>query len=83
MYGASYVELERAAGPEGSTRETVSRFTFCSVGPGASKEGDGGKRLLCPVLTPVFLCWWYRLLRHRENSGTFPFFNAYNIFIET
>lgn len=55
MYGASYVQLERAAGPEGSSRKRVSRFAFCSVGPGTSKEGDGGKRLLCPVLTPVLV----------------------------
>lgn len=56
MHGASYVELERAVGPEGSARERVSRFAFCSVGPGTSKKRDGGKRLLCSVLTLVFLC---------------------------
>ncbi len=46
MHGASYVELERAVGPEGSASERVSRFVFCSVGPGTSKREDGGKRLL-------------------------------------
>lgn len=54
MYGASYVELERAVGPEGSTRKRVSRFTFCNVVPSVSQEGDGSQRLLWPILTPVF-----------------------------
>lgn len=43
------MELERAVGPEGSARERVSRFTFCSVGPGASKNKGGEKRLVCPL----------------------------------
>lgn len=50
MHRSSYVELERAAGPEGSSRERVSRFTFCSVGPDASKNRGGGKTLVCPLL---------------------------------
>lgn len=53
MHGASYVELERAAGPEGSTRKRVSRFAFCSIEPSMSREGDGGIRFLGTTLSVV------------------------------